>query len=216
MTAPWTWSPAAVREAWDQRAARYLELFRHELDSKPYDLEVLQAFATRVGAGGRVADVGCGPCGHVADHLARQGLETLSVDLSPRCIELARQEQPRLRFEVMDLAALRVPEASLDGIVGYYALHDQPRSRLGRTFAEFARALRPGGQLLLVCKEGVEEGRIPDPLGTGLTVYWASHTCDDLRFRVTAAGFRVAECTTREPLAGEIASRRLYLSAERA
>jgi len=215
MNAHLAWTPATVREAWDRRADRYLELFRDELEAKPYDQATLQAFAARVGAGGRVADVGCGPCGHVAALLTRLGLATLSVDLSPRCIELARREQPGLRFEVMDLAALALGEGRLDGLVAYYALHDQPRSRLGATFAEFARVLRPGGQLLVAAKEGTDEGCVADPLGSGLTVYWASQTGHDLAARVTAAGFREERCEVREPLPGEIAARRLYLTAAR-
>jgi SAM-dependent methyltransferase len=216
MNAHVAWTPAAVREAWDPRADRYLELFRDELEAKPYDQAALQAFAARVGADGRVVDVGCGPCGHVAALLTRLGLETLSVDLSPRCVELARREQPQLRFEVMDLAALALPVGAIDGLVAYYALHDQPRARLDATFAEFARVLRPGGQLLVVAKEGTEEGLVADPLGSGLTVYWASQTGPGLAARATAAGFRVETCEVREPLPGEIAARRVYLAAERA
>lgn len=212
-SAPWT--PAAVRAAWDPRAHRYLERFRHELEGKPFDQAALQAFAARVGPGGRVADVGCGPCGHVAALLTGLGLTTLSVDLSPRCVELSRQEQPGLRFEVMDLAALTLPSDRLDGLVAYYALHDQPRARLGRTFAEFARVLRPGGRLLVVAKEGQDEGLIADPLGSGLTVFWASHTAADLGLRAAAAGFQVEACEVREPLPGEIAARRIYLTAAR-
>lgn len=216
MTTSRAWEPAAIRDAWDPRADRYLELFRDEFEGKPYDLNILKAFASSVGAGGRVADVGCGPCGHVAALLTGFGLETISVDLSPRCIELARREQPELRFEVMDLAELRLASGCLDGLVAYYALHDQPRARLGRTFAEFWRVLPPGGRLLVVAKEGTDEGFIADPLGTGLTVYWASQTGSDLQARATAAGFLVDDCSVREPLPGEISSRRVYLTATRA
>jgi hypothetical protein len=115
----------------------------------------------------------------------------------------------------MDLAALSLADESLDGLIAYYALHDQPRARLDATFAEFARVLRPGGQLLVVAKEGTEEGLVADPLGSGLTVCWASQTGPDLAARATAAGFRIGTCEVRDPLPGEIAARRVYLAAER-
>ncbi|HET9552545.1 MAG TPA: class I SAM-dependent methyltransferase, partial [Anaeromyxobacteraceae bacterium] len=101
------------REAWDPRADRYLALFRDELDGKPFDRAVFEAFVARLNGKGLVADVGCGPCGHVAALLTRLGVQTISVDLSPRCIELARAEQPHLRFEVMDLASLQLGDESM-------------------------------------------------------------------------------------------------------
>ncbi len=101
-----SWSPGAIREALDPRADRYLALFRDEFDGKPLDRGAFEALAARLEGKGLVADVGCGPCGHVAALLTRLGLQTISVDLSPRCIELSRAEQPHLRFEVMDLASL--------------------------------------------------------------------------------------------------------------
>jgi SAM-dependent methyltransferase len=210
-----SWSLGSIREAWDPRADRYLALFRDELDGKPFDQGAFEAFAARLDGKGLVADVGCGPCGHVAALLTRLGLQTISVDLSPRCIELSRAEQPHLRFEVMDLASLQLGDESLDGLVAYYALYDQPKTRLGATFREFARVVRPGGQLLAVAKEGTNEGQIDDPLGSGLKVYWASLTGAELRSAAEQAGFHVDGCHVREPLPGEIASRRIYLTASR-
>lgn len=101
-TEPEPGSRADVIRTWDARADRYLELFRHELASKPFDRAILAGFAERVGAGGRVCDAGCGPCAHVAAFLADQGLSVLGADVSPRCVQLARREQPGLRFEVLD------------------------------------------------------------------------------------------------------------------
>ena len=151
----------------------------------------------------------------MAAHLARRGLDVLGIDLSPRCVALARQEQPALRFEVMDLRALALPAASLDGLVAYYALHDQPKAGLPAAFAEWARVLRPGGQLLVVAKEGAGEGPIPDPLGSGIAVWWTAFTPAELQAPAEAAGFRVQACLTRDPLPGELAARRISLSATR-
>jgi SAM-dependent methyltransferase len=214
-TPPAPGSPADVARVWDARADRYLALFRHELEEKPFDRAALEAFAARVGQGGRACDAGCGPCGHVTALLAARGLDLLGIDLSPRCVALARAEHPALRFEVMDLRALDLPGGALDGLVAYYALHDQPKAGLAVAFAEWARVLRPGGQLLVVAKEGAGEGPIPDPLGSDLTVFWAAFAPDELRAPIEAAGFRIDGCTSRAPQAGEIAARRIYVTATR-
>ncbi|MGW1183802.1 class I SAM-dependent methyltransferase [Streptomyces drozdowiczii] len=213
MPSPAPGSAADVVRTWDARADHYLRLFRHELDGKPYDLEVLHAFADRVRAGGTVYDAGCGPCGHVTALLASHGLDVLGIDLSPRCVALARREQPGVRFAVMDQGAIgAVP---LDGLVAYYSLHDQPKRLLPATLAAWAAAIRPGGRLLIVAKEGTGDGVVDDPLGGDLRVYWAEFTAGDLREAVRDAGFHVDDCTVREAYENEIPARRVYLAATR-
>jgi trans-aconitate methyltransferase len=209
-------APDVVR-AWDARADRYLRLFRHEWADKPFDRAVLTALAGRVGAGGRVCDAGCGPCGHVAATLAGHGLDVLGIDLSPRCVELARREKPECRFEVMDQRAIGpdMPGDPFDGLVSYYSLHDQPKRELPGTLTGWAAAIRPGGHLLVVAKDGTADGVVDDPLGSGLRVYWAEFTEPELRAAAESAGFRVEDVTVREAYADEIRVRRIYLTATR-
>jgi SAM-dependent methyltransferase len=206
-------SAADVVRTWDARADHYLRLFRDELDGKPYDREALHAFAGRVAEGGRVYDAGCGPCGHVTEMLAAQGLDVLGIDLSPRCVALAGQEKPGCRFAVMDQRDLAGKR--LDGLVSYYSLHDQPKRHLAATLASWAAALRPGGQLRIVVKEGTGDHVIDDPLGNDLRVYWAEFTEYELRAAAGSAAFRVDDCTVREAYEDEIPTRRVYLSATR-
>ena len=210
-------SAADVVRAWDARADRYLELFRHEFDGKPFDRELLDAFARRMPRGGRVVDAGCGPCGHVTAFLAARGLDVLGIDLSPRCVELARAEQPACRFEVMDQRAIDPDRigGALDGLVSYYSLHDQPRAGLADTFAAWAGVIRPGGRLLVVAKEGTSDGVIDDPLGSGIRVYWAEFTEAELVAAAQAAGFRIDDIAAREAYDDEIQTRRLFIAATR-
>ncbi len=213
-TGPEPGSARDVVRTWDARADRYLQLFRYELAGKPFDRTVVADFAQRVGAGGRVYDAGCGPCGHVTALLAGHGLDVLGIDLSPHCVELARREQPGCRFAVLDQRAITPPEP-LDGLVSYYSLHDQPKRELAGTLAAWAAAIRPGGQLLVVAKAGTDDGVVDDPLGSGLRVYWAEYSAPELREAAEAAGFQVTDLTTRDAYADEIASRRIYLCAAR-
>lgn len=211
--APVSPSAADVVRTWDARADHYLRLFRDELDGKPFDREVLDAFAGRVTEGGRVYDVGCGPCGHVTELLATHGLDVLGIDLAPRCVALASRERPGCRFSVMDQRD--IAGERLDGLVSYYSLHDQPKGELAATLASWAAAIRPGGQLLIVAKEGTCDGVIDDPLGSDLRVYWAEFAEYELRAAAGEAGFRVDDCTVREAYADEIPARRIYLAATR-
>ncbi|MFC8226453.1 class I SAM-dependent methyltransferase [Streptomyces sp. NPDC057287] len=206
-----------VARSWDARADLYLQLFRHEWDSKPFDRAVLAEFAGRVGGGGRVCDVGCGPCGKVTAMLVERGLDVLGIDLSPRCIELARREEPECQFEVRDQQDVgrAVQGGLLDGLVSYYSLHDRPKRELPSTLAAWGEAIRLGGQLLIVAKEGTSDGVVGDPLGTDHRVYWAEFTAQELCRAAEAAAFQVDDVTVREAYADEISTRRIYLSATR-
>lgn len=209
------WDLATIADYWDAVAPRYLELFRDEFDEKPFDKFVISAFAARLPAGARVLDAGCGPCGHVARLLADKGLDVTGIDISPACIALSRMEAPALRFDVMDMAATVFADGSFDGLIAYYALHYHPRDHLPGIMREFARMLRPGGQLLIVAKEGNDEGWIGDPMKVAGQVFWSAWPADDLQSLAAENGFADIHCDARAPLTQEIAVRRIYLTAVR-
>ena len=96
-----------------------------------------------------------------------------------------------------------------------YSLHDQPRAGLADTFAAWAAAIRPGGRLLVVAKEGTSDGVVEDPLGSGIRVYWAEFTDAELVAAAQAAGFRVDDMAAREAYDAEIQTRRLFITATR-
>jgi SAM-dependent methyltransferase len=200
---------------WDSIAARYLELFRDELDSKPFDRDLLARFAAALPPGGRVCDAGCGPCGHIGRFLSDCGLAVHGIDVSPECVRLARLEQPAIPFQVMDMNRMDFPGASFDGVAAFYALHYQPRAAMAETFLSFRRVLRPGGRLLLAAKDGDEEGFIADPLGGPGEVFWSAAPLTVLAACLEQGGFRVHESIRRDPLPGEIAVPRLYILGER-
>lgn len=206
---------ATIARYWDSVAKRYLELYRDELRGKPYDQQAIASFAADLNPGARVCDAGCGPCGHITRLLADSGLDVVGVDISKKCVSLARREQQSLRFEVMDMATMDFADDTFQGVVAYYALHYQPKSNLDRVVREFARVLRPLGRLLIVAKEGEGEGWISDPMGTGQQVFWCALGRQELEALVTANGFIITGSDVREPLHGEIAVRRIYLRAER-
>jgi ubiquinone/menaquinone biosynthesis C-methylase UbiE len=207
---------ATVARYWDAVAERYLELFCDEFQGKPFDRRILASFARELTAGARVCDAGCGPCGHVTRLLADAGLNAVGVDISPKCIELARKEQPSLRFEVMDMAGMNFPDGEFQGLVAYYSLHYQPKLSLRGVIREFSRVLCPQGLLLIVVKEGSSEGWIADPMGSGQQVFWCDFQPQELQSLVSANGFDITGSEVREPLPEEIAVRRIYLLARRA
>ena len=99
--------------------------------------------------GERVLDVGCGPGRH-AHALARRGLAVVGVDVSARFVELAREGAPPgatfVRADARDLTYDAEFDAAISLCQGAFGLvAGSDADVLART----ARALRPGGRLLL-------------------------------------------------------------------
>jgi SAM-dependent methyltransferase len=95
---------------------------------------------------GRALDAACGTGRHTA-HLAELGHEVTGVDGSPEMLDLARVRVPKARFHEGDLHDLPVEDGDVDLAVCALALGhcDELRGPI----AELARALRPGGHVVL-------------------------------------------------------------------
>jgi len=198
---------------WNATSPRYLELFRDELTGKPGDVARFRAFGASLPQGGTACDLGCGPCAHVTQLLADEGLRVVGIDISDAAIDLARQEHPALDLRVMDASALAFADDSFDGLAAVYLIHYLPQAEWPALFAECARVLKPGGRLLVVAKEGEDEGFIADPLGGEIETFWSAAPPHALESAVKAAGLRAVETFVRDALPGEIAVRRIFMTA---
>ena len=102
--------------------------------------------------GGTAVDLGCGTGADVVE-LARFGYRATGYDLSPRAVELARERAAEREvdatFEVADVLALPLPDASVDLLVDRGCFHHLSDDDRRRYAAEASRILRPGGQLFL-------------------------------------------------------------------
>jgi 2-polyprenyl-3-methyl-5-hydroxy-6-metoxy-1,4-benzoquinol methylase len=96
-----------------------------------------------------LCELGCGT-GWMTRLAARHGVAAEGYDISPRMVELAREQAQaeglEVRFEVADMEELDLGRR-FDACLLYEALHHSPRADL--VFRTAHRALRPGGRLLL-------------------------------------------------------------------
>lgn len=140
-----------VPTAYATRAAGYIALLGSMSAVHPSDRALVDAWAAKLH--GPVLDAGCGP-GHWTAHLAARGLDARGVDLTPAFIEHARVAAPGIPFSVGSIDHLDAQDGSLGGILSWFSvIHHEP-DRIGVPLTEFARALRPGGLLLLGCFDG--------------------------------------------------------------
>lgn len=180
---------------------------------------MLTAFLELIGAG-IVCDVGCGP-GHVTRFLAERRSDVIGLDLSSSMIAIAREQNPNLVFEVGSMLALPVTDAGWAGIVSLYSIiHFTSKERVS-AWAEFARAMRPGGWLLVAFHvDSAEFGvgavnHLTSWFGESVDLDGYFLDPDVLAAEITAAGFAVHARMERRANGVEYPSRRCYFLAQR-
>jgi ubiquinone/menaquinone biosynthesis C-methylase UbiE len=208
-----------VRRTYDLIAHDYDREIGDELDHKPLDRALLAAVA-ELAAGGRLADVGCGP-GHVTRYLATLHDDVVGIDLSPEMVAIARSHAPGLSFEVGTMLALPVAEASWAGAVALYSVIHLSSAERAVAFRELARVVRPGGPVLV----SFHVSDVEQPAGSSKHLTsWFGHDVDVsvgfldpdvIAAELSAAGLSVIATTLREPGEGEYPSRRAYVLTSR-
>jgi SAM-dependent methyltransferase len=110
-------------------------------------------------APGVALDAACGT-GRFAEFLASRGHRVIGVDSSPDMLAHARRRVPSGEFHIGEVERLPLPDDCVDVIVCALALVHVPRLR--PVLAEFARVLRPGGDLVIsdIHHEHVNRGAV--------------------------------------------------------
>jgi len=125
------------RHAWDPRL--YDSTHRYVFD---YGKSLLDLLAPQ--AGERILDLGCGT-GHLTNQIAETGANVLGIDSSPEMIGQARQNYPKLKFQLANAASFQAAEP-FDAVFSNAVLHwikpPEPAA------AAIAGALRPGGRFV--------------------------------------------------------------------
>ncbi|GAB2574985.1 class I SAM-dependent methyltransferase [Kribbella endophytica] len=192
-----------VRTSYDRVADNYVEMNLGDITTYPWLRTAIDGFAAAVQGLGPVLDVGCGP-GDVTAYLAERGLDVSGVDLSERMISHARRLHPRHSFAVASATELELSDSSLGGILGWWSLFNLPREVLPQVLETFARALVPGGHLILGMHQGDGELKRTQAYG-GVPVAWTTYLWqpDALWALLAAAGFSpVADLRLSESVAG--------------
>jgi phosphatidylethanolamine/phosphatidyl-N-methylethanolamine N-methyltransferase len=110
--------------------------------------------------GGRILEVGVGTGISLPDYARTNRL--LGIDISEPMLKKARERVIGERLThvdglaVMDATQLAVPDASFDVVVAQYVITAVPHPE--ETLDEFARVVRPGGEIVLVNHIGAETG----------------------------------------------------------
>ena len=109
-----------------------------------------QYAAGLVSAGDACGDFACGT-GYGSVMLAKNACRVVGVDIDPNVIQAVRSryvEVPNVEFIHSDLLSLSY-ESEFDMIVSFETIEHFSEDEIGSVFSVFARALKPGGRLVL-------------------------------------------------------------------
>lgn len=180
---------SGISEAYEARAAEYIELLGSVEVMHPSDRELIGTWGNQVV--GAAIDAGSGP-GHWTNFLAERGVDISGVDLTPAFVEHARRTYPHLRFATGSVDALEASDASLGGVLAWYSLIHHAPDAIGPALDEIARVLRPGGLLLV----GFFAGDAIEPFDHAVVTAYRWPVAD-LTERLRASGFETVEAHTR-------------------
>lgn len=195
---------------WVERVEQFVDLLAENderqplLDlGRPGDDATLEEYLRFVPA----LDAGCGP-GRDARALAAYGLPVLGVDISQGMLDEAGERTARrlpvgfIRYALMDLRRLDLPDASCRGVWCSASLLHLPLRAAPRAVRELARVTRAGGPLAVFLKR-----RAPDGVAEQLQQYehlendegqrfFAYYTPNEARALLEDAGVEVLEMAT--------------------
>lgn len=199
-----------TRRAYNLAAKKYHELFHNEMNEKAYDRNLLDSFASRFVRGSLICDAGCGPSAHIGKCLADKGMKVIGVDISDRCIEMARVLNPNMQFKREDIMNLSFDHNVFDGLISYYSIIHTPKKFIGKIFQEFHRVLKPDGYLLVAVKAGADEGYVHEFLGIKTEIYFSLFHEKEIEGYFEKAGFVVDFLERRNPYNYEIKNERIF------
>jgi trans-aconitate methyltransferase len=202
-----------TQTSYDAVADEYATRIADELKDKPLDRQLLDRFAANMS--GPVCDVGCGP-GHVTRYLHDRGADVFGIDLSPGMLAQARRLNPDIRFEVGDMQALTLADASVAGITAFYSLIHISRANMVSVLHELKRVLQPNGLLFMAFHIGDETSHLQEWWGHTVEVDFHDFQPAEMEGYLSSAGFTLEETIVRPPYPKvEHQSHRAYIFARK-
>lgn len=153
-------------------------------------------------AGRQVLELGCGS-GVQSKQLSDLGLEVVGIDISPNMVLEARKRAPKANFLVGDIATVRFPKVSFDGIYARASLLHIPKELIPKVFEAINKMLKVGGIFYLAVKEGKGEGEVVDSRhGINVKRFFSFFVKEEIEKLLEEAKFKILDLNTYSRVGG--------------
>ena len=207
------YNASEVMDCYNRTAKEYAEKFLSELDSKPFDRNILNRFCEMLPEGSLIYDFGCGS-GQTTKYIHDKNRhKIIGLDFSENTIRLAKQNFREIEFNVDDMLNSKMASGSADGILAFYAVVHFTYIEIEQVLKEWLRLLKPNAISLFSFHVGEEILEAVDFLGvSGANATWRFLDTDRVLEIAERVGFKVEEAVIRYPYKGyEHESKRAYI-----
>jgi ubiquinone/menaquinone biosynthesis C-methylase UbiE len=203
-----------LQVGYDRVAEHYATEFCEELKRKPFDCELLDAFANNLKGKEVVCELGCGP-GQVARYLKDRGVNMCGIDLSSEMVRVAGRLNPDIPFSQGDMLALDLPDESLAAAVLFYSIIHIKKEDVTPALREINRVISQGGTVFLAFHGGEGELHRDEWYGEAVSIDFRLFEPAEMARYLEAAGFEGIQIMERAPYEFEHPTRRVYMLAKK-
>ncbi len=111
-----------------------------------------------------ILDLGCG-AGIKTRYLSEKGYEAEGVDFSEKMIEIAKHENPKISFHVLDIYELEKINKTYDAVFAQAVLLHIEKAKIVEVLTKIKNILNPHG-LLYIAVKGIRDDRVEEKVVT--------------------------------------------------
>lgn len=205
----------SVAAVYDQVAEKYARQFIDELQYKPLDRLLLEAFAKDNKDKGALIDLGCGP-GQTTRYLKDAGQTDITgLDLSPEMISQAKNLHPDIDFQTGDMLNLTFLENTYGSSIAFYSIVHFHPDQLIQVFRQIHHILKPNAQLLLSFHCGDAPIHLDEWFEEKVEIDFYLFNPDHVIQSLKQAGFEIIEALLRYPYPSEHQTQRAYIKCQK-
>lgn len=150
-----------------------------------------------------ILDVGCGG-GTKSKYLADKGFNVLGIDFSDNMVNIASEEVPEAKFQVLDVNDIDKLDKNFDGIFMQAVLLHVPKKEIDEVLHKAVSKLNPGGYLYVAVKEKIEGGvdeevKKDNDYGYEYERFFSYFSIDELRQHLNSADLEVVYEDVKPP-----------------
>ncbi len=206
-----------IIDCYNRTAKQYADKFMNELAGKHFDKLLLTAFAEENKDRGKMIDLGCGP-GQTTKFLYDRGATAITgTDLSAEMINVAKQLNPEISFELADMLKLQYADDSFGAAIAFYSIVHFDEEQILIAFNEIRRILKPSGELLFSFHVGNNTIHLAEFLDEQVNIDFNFFESENIKVLIRDAGLEIIDVIERQPYVDiEYPSQRAYVWVKKA